>query len=441
MKLPALAPSAQLDWQFVLLRLLVWLGVAALAVFLVTEVRESAQPAIDAIEYDHSVTEAPLLPYTDFEMFYAGATVARSENREQLYEKQTVVRQILLAQGYTPSEIPDEIETQDPEHIWLRYYNPPAYLFAWAPATLLDVRDAYLVAVGLNVALLGVLAVTIGYVVRWHQPQALLLILALFAFAPVYYTLHHAQPSILIAGLMAGGYLALRSGRVVASGLLLSLTGVKPHLLLSPATLMKDRRLIVPFFGGCIVFLALPFLILGPGSILDYARLVLDRGGGDLTNETYGEALWSWSGFFRALTGEPQPMLWLIASVATLGLYARVWLRAGSAVTLAAAVPTFLLIVPHSHAQDWTLMIVAAAVLLSLRWSPLAIAGIGAALLGVLIGANEWIHQARSVIAGETQIFWVSLAGFGLLAWLAALTWLHGDEKVIRTGDEVPAGS
>ena len=437
MKLPAFASGALSRTEVSVTWLLLWLGVAALSVFLISEIFESADPAIDAIKSDHAKTEAPLLPYTDFEMFYAGSTLARSRNRDMLYDKPTIVRQIWIARGYRFADIPEPIDPDSPDNIWLRYYNPPSYLFAWTPVTFLDVRDAYLVAVWSNVVLLGGLAVVLGYVMRWRMPHTLLLLLGLFAFAPVYFTIHHGQPTILIAGLMAAGYLALRNGRAVWAGLLLSLTGIKPHWLLPALSLMRQRGLIVPFLAGCFVFLALPFVILGPGALIDYIRLVLDRGDGDLTNSTYGEALLSWSGFWRALTGEPQPLLWLLTSIATLAVYARIWLTAGAAVSLAAAVPTFLLIIPHSHPQDWTLMVTSAALLLSLRWSPLGLAGTAALLLGVLIGANEWIHATRAVEGGATRVYWVSLAAAGLLVWLAALTLVGADRDEIGNAPEL----
>jgi len=433
LKIPAIADPGSLDIQTVATRVLLWLCVIALSVFLVTEIFESADPAIDAIKSDHSKTEAPLLPYTDFEMFYAGATLARSWNRDQLYDKPTIVRQILIAQGYRFAQIPEPLDTQSEDHIWLRYYNPPGYLLAWMPVTFLNVRDAYLVAVWINVALLFGLALLLGFVVRWRMPHALLLLLGLFAFSPVYFSLHHAQPTILIASLMAGGYLALRNGRMLWSGVLLALTGVKPHWLLPSLSLIRERGLIAPFLGGCVVFLALPFVLLGPGAVIDYVRLVLDRGDGDLTNSTYGEALLSWSGFWRALTGEPRPLLWLLASVGTLGVYARIWLKAGAAVSLAAAVPTFLLIIPHSHPQDWTLMATSAAILLSLHFSPIVMLGTGALLLGVFVGANEWIHAARALEDGDTSVYWVSLAAAGLLLWLAALTFVGQEQNVIAS--------
>jgi hypothetical protein len=61
-----------------------------------------------------------------------------------------------------------------------------------------------------------------------------------------------------------------------------------------------------------------------------------------------------------------------------------------------------------------------------------ALAGIGALLLGLFIGANEWIHAARAVEAGETRVYWISLAAAGLLVWLTVLTFLRSDEETIR---------
>src|SRR5690606_19620230 len=116
-------------------------------------------------------------------------------------------------------------------------------------------------------------------------------------------------------------------------------TGVKPHWLVAllPA-LWADKRLIVPFFGACIGLLAFPYLILGPGAILDYVHLITARGSGDLTDSDYSTALLSWAGFFRAFTGQPQPLLWLIASISTLVAVVLISWRADVPVALAGGV-------------------------------------------------------------------------------------------------------
>jgi hypothetical protein len=57
---------------------------------------------------------------------------------------------------------------------------------------------------------------------------------------------------------------------------------------------------------------------------------------------------------------------------------------------------------------------------------------VAALLLGVLIGANEWIHATRAVEDGATRVYWVSLATAGLLVWLAALTFVGNDRDAIR---------
>jgi O-antigen/teichoic acid export membrane protein len=78
-------------------------------------------------------------------------------------------------------------------------------------------------------------------------------------------------------------------------------------------------------------------------------------------------------------------------------------------------------------------MATSAAILLSLRFSPIVMLGTGALLLGVFVGANEWIHAARALEDGDTSVYWVSLAAAGLLLWLAALTFVGQEQNVIAS--------
>jgi hypothetical protein len=186
----------------------------------------------------------------------------------------------------------------------------------------------------------------------------------------------------------------------------------------------RERRLVVPVLGGAIVFLAAPFLILGPGVVLDYVQLVTLRGSGDLTNDTYGTALLSWSGFFVSLTGESQPVAWLLACLATIVLFAAVWWRAEATLGLVAAVLAALLVVPHSHFQDWILMAPVAAILLDHRWKPLHFRGVAAGLFAIFFGLVVWPGVFLWFdIEGPLPLV-VTLSAFGLLLWLAGVTYV-----------------
>jgi hypothetical protein len=328
-----------------------------------------------------------------------------------------------------------EINEDSPGNVFITYYNPPIYFLELAPLVLFDIHTAYLIAISANLVLAVCMAVVIGFILRWRQPQTVLLWLALPAYAPFYTSLYHGQVTVLIACLLGGGYLAMRGGRPWLAGALFALTCVKPHWLLATFSVIKEPRVGPALVVACVVVLGLPFLLVGPGGVLDYVGLVLDRGNGDLGDSTLPAWLTSWSGFFRAFTGNSQPVLWVLASMATIVLFAVVWWRSSAAIALAASLPAALLIVPHSHPQDWVLLFASAAILLSLNWRPVPLLGIIVGLLAIFVGANDWEDARRVAAEGHFVVFWVTLGGFCLLAWLAAMA-LLGPERTMVTGPE-----
>ncbi|MPZ48483.1 MAG: DUF2029 domain-containing protein [Dehalococcoidia bacterium] len=408
-------------------RLAIWAGALALAIFFLSEGIGLTQKTSDEIEYDYEYAEFPALPESDFAMFYAGAALVTSAERANVYDKRTIVLNIYEERGWDRSLIPADFDPDGPDYVWQRYYNPPFFLLALSPLTSLDLHTAFLVSIGANVILLILLAVLLGAVLRWRQPQTLLLAVAIFGFSPIYFALHHGQPTILLACLMAGGYLALRNGRHLIAAGLLATTGLKPHWLFPAAAVMvKDKRLLALFVAACFLLLALPFALVGPGAVFDYVALVTSRGESDLTDSSYSGALLRWTGFFRALAGEPRPELWLIASIGTVALFALVWWRSGQGMTMAAGVVTTLLVVPHSHPQDWVLLLPAAAILLSLDWGRIGLAGVSIGLLAIFVGANQWPEAQRAMDRDGSAVYWVTLAAAGLLVWLAGLELAKG---------------
>jgi hypothetical protein len=403
------------------LRLLGRLGVVTAVLFLAYGVLVQAAGLYGPLSSDLDAKAVS----NDFSMFYAGAELVTSGDRDDVYDLDTIVRRILLVRGAEPAEIPSDLSPTDPDYVWLRYYNPPIYLAAVSPLTSMSVSSAYLATVAVNVGLALCLAVIAGYILRWQQPWALFFGLAILGLPQTRVAIFHAQPTILIACLTGLGYLALRNGKTRLSGLLLSLTGVKPHWLIPVLTLLRaEKRLILPFFGGCLVFLALPFLVLGPSAIWDYAHLVLARGEADVNDPTYAVALLSWSGFFRALTGEPQPSLWIVASAATLLCFLLIVWRARAEVALAGGTLTALLVIPHSNLLDWVLLVPVSAILLSLNWDRTQRVILVLFISLLYLASNLWLPEFSAVREGGRAVYGVTLAAFGLLAWLVAVTYV-----------------
>jgi uncharacterized membrane protein len=243
---------------------------------------------------------------------------------------------------------------------------------------------------------------------------------ALFGFSPLYTSLHHAQPTLLLSLLLLWGFLALRDGRHILAGILFACMALKPQWIFPGASAIRQApRLLPPLAVGAFVLVVLPFALLGPGAVVDYVKLVTGRGGDDISNPVYGGAVLSWAGFFRALTGEPQPVLWLLASILTLGVFWLVWRYGRLEAAIAGAVVVCLIVIPHSHPQDWLLIVPAAAILLSASWSALPYAGISGLLVATFVAANGWQSAQRRMDATGEAIFWVTVAAFALLVWLA----------------------
>ena len=351
-------------------------------------------------------------------MFYAGARLIRSGDRENIYDLHTMVRAIMELRGYT--DVPAEPPTDTEYTRWQRYYNPPFFLLALSPMTLLDLQTAYLVVTVLNLGLLVVLALLLGCILRWRMPDSSLLVLALFGFSPVYFALHHAQPTILLAVLLAAGYVALRDERFARAGVFLSFMALKPHWLFPAAVVVpKQRRLVVPLVLVSTAVLLLPFVLLGPSALLDYVTLATGRGSDDLSNPEFAGSVLSWGGFFRALTGETEPGMWLGASLVTLGVFLVAWRYGSIERAIAAATIVCLIVVPHSHSQDWVVMLPVAAILLTSTAGVHARLITGVLLVAVYLGANDWPSAQANMLANGEAVFWVTPAAFALLVQLA----------------------
>jgi hypothetical protein len=81
---------------------------------------------------------------------------------------------------------------------------------------------------------------------------------------------------------------------------------------------------------------------------------------------------------------------------------------------------TFVLVVPHSHPQDWIMLAPGMAFLLRSQVRPLELAVTAALFAGLSAGLDHWsnLPDRRYVI------YWPTLVGFVLLTWLLILAWL-----------------
>jgi hypothetical protein len=361
--------------------------------------------------------EAGNLARTDFRGFYFGAETITSENHSLTYDRESMIRGILAAANLDESQFPEE------KRSWLVYYNPPAFLLALSPLTLLERSDAYLVSIAVNLVVAAVLAYCLGKMLSWRQPHSTLLILAMFSFLPTYSTIYHSQPTLFVALILAAAFLASERGRGIVGCILLSFAVAKPHwMVLSGVSLLRNRpRLFTPLIAAFGVVTFLPFVFLGSRVLLEYVDLLQGRSAVDLETEPFASRLLNWSGFFTHLTGSGQPIAAVMASLLTMVLFGVVLRRGDRHLTWAAAILTTVLVTPHLHPQDWVAALPGAAFLLSRPMNSRNLAVTSGLLLVVFWGVNAAGFVGVLHFAHTTIIPWAVPAAFALLIWCAAL--------------------
>lgn len=373
---------------------------------------------------------APKLPDAgDVTVFYTAARLVISDQRQGLYDPEVLVPEVRITQGWAPHDVFAGDGT------WSRYYNPPFFALLLTPLTLVGVRTAYLIVIGINVAALLAMGFVIGRILRWRQPATALVWLGLFSFEPLYFAFRHAQPSIVLAILLGASFLQFEQRRIGTAAVLVALMGVKPQWLALPTAVFaaRDYRILLPLAAALMAIILAPFAIVGPDAFADYVKLLLGRGSGDLTDPAFSSATLSWSGFFRAVTGSPQPVLWGLLAAVTLGAFALVCLGREPRLVMAAAIFTTVLVIPHSHPQDWVVLATAAALVFSRPMTTWVLLGTAAIFLAIHTAGNDWVAEIGRVQTGRA-VYWITPASTALVLWLGLVPFIEGRAGVGEKG-------
>ena len=293
------------------------------------------------------------------------------------------------------------------------YVNPPLVAWVLQPLSALPLRTGLLV---LMLVLLAVLALAVRLFDRllpreWPTAQRLLLGTAAVVSLPAATALGLAQwaPVLLLAAL--GALVALRGGRPVLAGVLLSVMLIKPQtvwLVLPLLAAAGAWRVLAGFALGGAGWALSGLALVGWDQMLAWPRLILDRHMG----EAYRTS--GLPGIVTAVTGNGRD-----AFVAALALAALVVVgsaviaalrllrgRADLAVGLGIAVS--MVCAPHVFPDDLMLLAVTAVV-----WAPLAprAAVAGMLALSVAYQVDGWLPSSLAHLT--------TLASLGVAAGLA----------------------
>src|SRR5438876_5379930 len=175
-------------------------------------------------------------------------------------------------------------------------YIPPAVAFLEAPLSRLSFRAAFWIFSAIaGLALLGFVVLT------WKAgaavPEMPLLVAGILAFRPVHEAVMMGHPSLIFVFALGGGFLALRAGRPVLAGLLLSVLALKPQWAVIPGALLLARgewRALTTMAVASAIIIFVPFLATGPEAFKDYVRFLKDSATVDVKVAPH---MFSWNGF------------------------------------------------------------------------------------------------------------------------------------------------
>jgi len=207
--------------------------------------------------------------YTDFTVYYTGATILREGRGHEIYNRQV---QYEVQEGFT-GHIPFR---RGP----LPYIHPPFEALFFVPLTLLPYSQAFLVWDLLTVGMLFAVAAllrrsvaTLRSIPPWQ------FVIAALAFFPVFSCLLQGQDSVLQLLLCVLGFNALKRKADLLGGGWLALAAFKFQFIVPLMLLLfiwKRRRAAIGFAAVAALLALASVALSGVDSLLHYPRYVLE---------------------------------------------------------------------------------------------------------------------------------------------------------------------
>jgi hypothetical protein len=223
--------------------------------------------SVVAIEIAVFLSRAPLtnpvrLLTTDFVNFYVAASIIENGSGASLYHRETQDAAFRAILGHASNQY---------------FLHPPFEAAALSPIARLNLSQAFLIWLLINVALLGSLPLILMRCVPLVARRPYLPLLG-FCFLPVFIALALGQDSIVLLFAVSSAYLLLTKGKDVNAGLVLTVATVKLQYLLVLAPLLivlRKWRFALGFVTGCAALAVISMLVTGGvHGLAEYFRFV-----------------------------------------------------------------------------------------------------------------------------------------------------------------------
>jgi len=375
----------------------------------------------------------------DFLAFYTGAHLL-SQSPIELYN--------LHAQLITQQQIDPITRTTA---VFLPFLNPPFVAIIFLSLLPLGLQNAYAIWTWVNTILLLVL-ISLAYQhvkpKKWYL--AVLLIIGIITFIPILTSVLIGQLSSLLCLIFLCAWISLKRDREFLGGLILSCIAIKPQyiiLLLLALLLQRRKKLLAGFLTGIAILFCFSYLLVGGNGIDSYFSL-LDMSlhwssgfGIDLMAQHSLQT--AFLILFQTQSLSQIYLPWII-SIALIGLPTLfLWTKkfaytsANFAYQFTILIVASLLISPHTHFHDLSLLVVVAIIILSVinKLKPKM-----KNIFIVLLSTGFAIELAGYLLDVQTQTathpLWILVSvGYMLILWFFLFKTLIQSQKNIKNKD------
>ena len=301
----------------------------------------------------------------------------------------------------------------------------PGLAFLVRPLTWLDMATAFQVYVGINfAATLGVAYLAQRGVRSFEARVAVFL--GVIALPQTQWALRSGHFSMVLAFLALSGFL-LAERRPLLAGVCFGLLALKPQYLPIPILYLlwsRNGRALLGAAGTLVLLSAVGMAIVGVDPFVAQLQGMVHANLDHSSVYLPAQQAWqySWQGFLISAGIEPNPLLTIDLLALSLGAVIVVWAKATPGAAKVAAALGMLLLAPYATFYNWSMIVVAAALLLrsDLRprfLIPMLLAG-GAIAAAATQKATPY-PAANLLTAGTYGLYWIqpfALAAVFMLA-------------------------
>jgi hypothetical protein len=301
----------------------------------------------------------------DFLAFFTGAKLL-SYSPGELYN---ISAQLVTQQNVSPLS----------RTIFIAFVNPPFVAMLFIPLVKLGLENAYSVWTACNFCIL-VIFCYVSYrqlkTLTWYF--LIIIFLFIFTFIPVLTTLLIGQLSLLLTLIFLLTWIFLKKGWEFRGGLMLSLLLIKPQFFVLPfiaMLLQKKIKLSLGLITGILILTAISYFLVGTNGLINFLQTLNASYHGDLRYDPDLMAQHSLQTAFLILFQTKKlatiSLPWIISitviSIPTLFIWTKRYETTTSQFSFqfALLIIATLLISPHTHFHDLSMLLAANISLLS----------------------------------------------------------------------------